>query len=110
MTHESADDEGRALRYFLDCQRAAVLATVEGFTPDAWHRPIVPRGWTPAGLVAHLGGAERHWFQEVVRGRDEEPPNVRWVVLHMIEETACHSGHLDIAPTLADGRTDLGHR
>jgi len=41
---------------------------------------------------------------------DGQPPNVRWVVLHMIEETACHSGHLDIAREMADGRTNLGDR
>jgi hypothetical protein len=28
----------------------------------------------------------------------------------MIEETACHSGHLDIAREMADGRTNLGAR
>jgi hypothetical protein len=40
----------------------------------------------------------------------DEPPSVRWVVLHMIEETASHSGHLDIARELLDGRTNLGLR
>ena len=39
-----------------------------------------------------------------------EPPNVRWVVLHMIEETARHAGHLDIARELIDGQTGLGPR
>jgi hypothetical protein len=33
----------------------------------------VPSGWTPAGLVEHLGGAEWHWFQGVVAGKDPEP-------------------------------------
>ena len=40
----------------------------------------------------------------------DEPLSVRWVVLHMIEETASHSGHLDIARELLDGRTNLGLR
>ena len=40
----------------------------------------------------------------------DEPPSVRWVVLHMIEETASHSGHLDIARELLDGGTNLGLR
>jgi hypothetical protein len=39
-----------------------------------------------------------------------EPPNVRWVVLHMIEETSRHAGHLDIARELLDGKTRLGGR
>ena len=168
---DGPDDEAQALRHFLDYQRSAVLAIVDGLDEEAWHRPIVPSGWTPAGLVEHLGGAERHWFQGVVLGRvdelpwdegrpdydpdmaltcerpsadivayyreqctrsdavldavpltaaprgkhngpdeEDQPPNVRWVVLHMIEETACHSGHLDIAREMADGARNRGGR
>lgn len=43
-------------------------------------------------------------------GGDEEVPSVRWVVSHVIEETAAHSGHLEIARELLDGRTYLGLR
>ncbi len=162
--------EDRTLLDFLAAQRAAVLSIVAGLDEEAWHRSVVPSGWTPAGLVEHLGGAEWHWFQGVVTGakpepppgeeltpydpsaafvsdessaeiiafyRDQcaqsdavlavtplsaqprgkhgapgrdEPPDVRWVVLHMIEETARHAGHLDIARELLDGRTRLGRR
>jgi Protein of unknown function (DUF664) len=165
------DTEDQALLDFLAAQRAAVLAIVDGLDEEAWHRSIVPSGWTPAGLVEHLGGAEWHWFQGVVTGArpepqpgdedlppydptaafisDEpsaeilafyreqcansdavlaatplsaaprgkhgvpgrdEPADVRWVVLHMIEETARHAGHLDIARELLDGQTRLGSR
>ncbi|MFJ7148383.1 DinB family protein [Streptomyces sp. NPDC100445] len=31
--------------------------------------------------------------------------DLRWIVLHLIEETARHNGHLDILRELADGRT-----
>jgi len=163
-----ADDE--MLRGFLRAQRESVLAVVEGLSEEAWHRSVVPTGWTPAGMLEHLGGAEWHWFQGVVAGKqpelpgdvDEdqppydplsvvftsdassaevtafyraqcaqseavlattslsaplrgkhgryEPPNVRWVVLHMIEETARHAGHLDIARELLDGKVRLGGR
>jgi Protein of unknown function (DUF664) len=163
-----ADDE--LLRAFLRGQREAVLAIAGGLGEDAWHRSVVPTGWTPAGMLEHLGGAEWHWFQGIVAGkqpelsgdidgdqppydpltvvftsdassaevvafyRDQcaqseavlsttslsapplakhgefEPPNVRWVVLHMIEETARHAGHLDIARELLDGEVRLGGR
>ena len=167
--HEGeADDE--MLRDFLRGQREAVLAIVEGLDEADWHRSVLPTGWTPAGLLEHLGGAEWHWFQGVVAGRqpelpgdldedrppydpasvvfvtDEpssevikfyrdqcaqseavlatiplsaaprgthgryEPPNVRWVVLHMIEETARHAGHLDAARELLDGTIRRGGR
>lgn len=32
-------------------------------------------------------------------------PTVRWVVLHLIEETARHNGHLDLLREMADGST-----
>jgi Protein of unknown function (DUF664) len=165
--YEASDEMVRA---FLRAQRESVLAIVEGLSEEAWHRPVVPTSWTPAGMVEHLGGAEWHWFQGVVAGkqpelpgdvdddkqpydpmsvvftsdetsaeilafyRDQcaeseavlattplsspprgahgryEPPNVRWVVLHMIEETARHAGHLDLARELLDGRVRLGGR
>jgi hypothetical protein len=168
-TNEANDE---MLRGFLRAQRESVLAIVEGLSEDAWHRSVVPTGWTPAGMVEHLGGAEWHWFQGVVAGkqpelpgdldedqppydpmsvvftsdessaeviafyRDQcaesesvlaatplsapprgkhdvgefEPPDVRWVVLHMIEETARHAGHLDMARELLDGKVRLGGR
>ena len=46
------------------------------------------------------------------RGRhgrgDEQVTDLRFIVLHMIEETARHLGHLDAARELIDGRTGLG--
>ncbi|GAA3157139.1 DinB family protein [Streptomyces rameus] len=40
------------------------------------------------------------------RGRgDAEPVDLRWILLHLIEETARHNGHIDILRELADGRT-----
>lgn len=166
---EASDD---MLRTFLRAQRESVLAIVEGLSEQEWHRSVVPTGWTPAGMVEHLGGAEWHWFQGVVAGKqpelpgdveedqppydpmsvvfttdasaaevlafyrgqcaesesvlaatslsssprgkhglgEYEPPNVRWVVLHMIEETARHAGHLDLARELLDGKVRLGAR
>jgi hypothetical protein len=61
MTDNQPEDQ--ALLAFLDAQRDAVLSIVAGLDEEAWHRSVVPSGWTPAGLVEHLGGAEWHWFQ-----------------------------------------------
>ncbi|HEX4093797.1 MAG TPA: DUF664 domain-containing protein [Trebonia sp.] len=37
-------------------------------------------------------------------------PNVREVILPMIEETAAHTGHLEVARELLDGTTGRGRR
>ncbi|MBL1085787.1 DinB family protein [Streptomyces actinomycinicus] len=42
------------------------------------------------------------------RKRDDgSAVDLRWIVLHLIEETARHNGHLDILRELADGRTGV---
>jgi hypothetical protein len=33
----------------------------------------------------------------------EKRPNLRWITVHMIEETARHAGHLDVVRELIDG-------
>jgi hypothetical protein len=121
---DAPDEEKQAFLHFLEYQRASVLSIVEGLSEDAWHKPVVPSGWTPAGLVEHLGDAERHWFQQVVAGSDVDlpwdegrppyDPEAAFIcdrpAAHMIEETASHSGHLEIARELLDGKTNLGLR
>jgi uncharacterized damage-inducible protein DinB len=36
---------------------------------------------------------------------DEAPVNLRWVLMHLLEETARHGGHADILRELIDGET-----
>ncbi|MBF9070007.1 DinB family protein [Streptacidiphilus fuscans] len=44
-----------------------------------------------------LDAEGRAWFGETV--------TMRWVLVHMIEETARHAGHVDILRELIDGKT-----
>jgi Protein of unknown function (DUF664) len=34
-----------------------------------------------------------------------DPVTLRWVLIHLVEETARHAGHVDILRELIDGRT-----
>jgi uncharacterized damage-inducible protein DinB len=51
--------------------------------------------------------AKRELHDEVPLPNDRRgrSVNVRWVLLHMIEETARHAGHLDLVRELTDGLT-----
>ncbi|MEU4394757.1 DinB family protein [Kribbella sp. NPDC023855] len=152
---------------FLDAQRERVFEVVAGLDDKQLATAVLPSGWTMLGMIEHLAGAERHWFQEVALGsagplpwpkdpdekeddaftsprsaetvfafyRDQiaradavletlplstvpvgdhgqgdtaQITDLRFIVLHMIEETARHLGHLDAARELIDGRTELG--
>ena len=64
--NQPEETEDRVLLAFLAAQRDVVLSIVAGLDEEAWPRSVVPSGWTPAGLVEHLSGAELHWFQGVV--------------------------------------------
>jgi len=170
---DSAISERDRLQHFLDQQRKAVLAIIEGLDEAQLNTPVLLSGWTPIGLIRHLAGAEAMWFQWVVLGTQpqviwddgiDDPPHdpeapftsehssvavieqyrrqceisneilrtqdlhtallgelgfdwpdepitdLRWVVLHMIEETARHAGHHDAARELLDGVTGRGPR
>jgi uncharacterized damage-inducible protein DinB len=157
--------EAVALQHYLDAQRASALAVLDGLTDEQLRTSVLPSGWTPLGLIKHLGYAERYWFQTMFCGTAGEVPwpdddegqmtsahpvaevftfyreqcersnavlattplnakpagrhgsdpdgevsELRGIVLHMIEETARHVGHLDAARELLDGRTGLAPR
>jgi hypothetical protein len=45
-------------------------------------------------------------LDELCRRSDApEPVNLRWVLMHLLEETARHAGHADILRELIDGHT-----
>ena len=39
----------------------------------------------------------------MAKATPEHPLTARWILLHLIEETARHNGHLDILREMADG-------
>jgi uncharacterized damage-inducible protein DinB len=55
------------LRY-LAKHRRLVVAALDGLTDEQVRRPMVPSGTNLLGLVHHLTGVERHWFELVFLG------------------------------------------
>jgi len=69
---------------------------------------LASRGAGGQAHVEDLAGREpADWRGLPVTG---DIGTARDIVLHMIEETARHAGHLDLARELIDGRTGLGPR
>ena len=78
--------------------------------PDADFR--IEPGETIADIVALYDSAvadcnaviaTRHLDERAAGGRDN--PSLRWIMGHMVEETARHAGHADIVRELIDGQT-----
>jgi uncharacterized damage-inducible protein DinB len=158
---DSAGSERPVLEAFLDFHRQVLVSKVDGISEDEARRRRVPSKTTLAGLIKHMIGVERGWFQEVLGGRNPEDigPNVgggeeswdlaknetvsslikeyeqtceqsrqtaarfalddavpepdmgqvslRWIYVHMIEETARHVGHADILREQTDGAVGI---
>jgi len=66
-----------------------------------------------------MAEVERNWFRRVFAGEDAAlavvigrreghpfgPVNLRWILVHMIEEYARHCGHADLLRERIDGMT-----
>jgi uncharacterized damage-inducible protein DinB len=74
---------------------------------------VLPAGWSVEDATAFYR-AETNAADSVLDGAtsfdlasasDMRPTTLRWVVTHLLEETARHVGHMDITRELLDGRT-----
>ena len=74
MTSAPDTDDRTALLHFLDANRAAALAVLDGLSEEDAQRSIVPSGWTPFDLTVHLAGVERHWFAYALDGDEAHTP------------------------------------
>jgi hypothetical protein len=90
---------------------------------DPWRDAADEGGWiTPEMPVSDLRAlldeaaartraiVEAHQLNEVARvgGRFRDldsAPQLQWILLHLLQEYARHTGHLDVARELVDGRT-----
>jgi uncharacterized damage-inducible protein DinB len=72
--------------------------------PDGWGRDEVVAFYRDetAQVDAIL---DRATSFDLVSTGDLRPTTLRWAVLHLIEETARHAGHMDITRELLDGKT-----
>jgi len=85
----------------------------EGFRPGAdetVEHLLARYAEAAAGTDAVVAGADLGAPVPVPRGvpwfpKDVEAWSVRWVVLHLIEETARHAGHADLVREAIDGAT-----
>jgi uncharacterized damage-inducible protein DinB len=69
-----AGDEAEILWSMLDYYRSTLLWKCAGLNEDQLRRRSVPPSeLSLLGLLRHLAGAERHWFQRVLLGRSLEP-------------------------------------
>jgi len=48
---------------YLDWYREALMRKLAGLSDEQLRSPVEPLGWSPLGLVKHLGWVERRWMR-----------------------------------------------
>ena len=64
--------EREVLEAFLDSHRQVAVDKLRGLSESDARRRLVPSLTTPIGLVKHLAGVERNWFQHILAGRPRD--------------------------------------
>jgi len=112
----SANSLGIIVVHLGYAERLWVRAIYAGEPMDmGWrsHMFELPDGWTHDDIVGfyRTETAAADAVLDAARSFDEpsaadfRPTTLRWVMVHLIEETARHLGHMDITRELLDGRT-----
>src|SRR5215469_1641307 len=65
---EGTGSERQVLEAFLDFHRQALVSKADGISENEARHRRVPSKTTLAGLIKHMIGVERGWFQEVLGG------------------------------------------
>jgi len=121
-------DERAVLTTMLDYVRDTVQVKCAGLSDEQARRAPLPGSplTTISSLVSHLRWVEYYWIRVILLGEQDrtpvteddpdaeslgtlswrnEPVTLRWVLMHLIEETARHNGHIDLLREMADGLT-----
>jgi len=125
-----AAEEREVLLAYLQRQRDLVVWKLGGLDDERARGVATASGLRIHPIVRHLTDVERSWLRRWfdgqqglpvegrtpgwVGGLDAWPDDrlvdsivdyLRWVLHHLVEETARHLGHLDVLCEMADGRT-----
>lgn len=94
-------DERDALLTFLGMQRAALRAAVFGLSEQETLDGVLAYYAETAKLTVEIVSAISDLGQPSAVNPEQ---SARWVLFHLIQETARHAGHADIIREALDGR------
>lgn len=93
-------DPRELLLGYLDWYRDALLRKVAGLSDPQLRTPVEPMGWSPLGMVKHLGWVERRWMRwgfdaEDVLAYLPEGDEAEWSILPGESTESVMSTYLD---------------
>jgi uncharacterized damage-inducible protein DinB len=112
----SANSLGVIVVHLGYAERLWLRVIFAGETMDlSWRANMfdLPDGWSAADVTSFYRGEtaaadavlDRSASFDLPSNGPMRPTTLRWVVTHLLEETARHVGHMDITRELLDGRT-----
>ncbi|MFL6072584.1 MAG: DinB family protein [Mycobacteriales bacterium] len=66
-------DPRELLLGYLDWYRDALMRKIDGLPDELLRAPVEPLGWSPLGLVKHLGWVEKRWLRWGFAAEDVVP-------------------------------------
>jgi CHASE2 domain-containing sensor protein len=99
----TAGTEAELLLASLDRQRAIFAWKTGGLDAAGLRATTAASTMTLGGLIKHLALVEDDMFSQKLLGQPAAPPNLRRMVVDMIEEYARHIGHADLLRESVDG-------
>jgi Protein of unknown function (DUF664) len=118
-----ATDPRELLVGYLEWYRDALLRKLDGLTDEQLRTPVEPMGWSPLGLVQHLGWVERRWLRwgftaEQIVGFLPDADEVEWQVAAEVTSSqvlATYRGEVEraraiIAAADLDAHSSVGGR
>jgi uncharacterized protein DUF664 len=110
---QSLRDERTTLLALLRYQRESSVRKVVDVDDADARRAYVGSGTLAAAIETYRDGWTRveaildatPSLDTPCARADEAQANLRWVLMHLLEETARHAGHADIIRELIDGQT-----
>jgi len=73
MTVQAIPSDTGTVLPWLVAQQRRVVGILDGLDDHALRRPVLPSGWSCAGMVQHLTLSTRFWFVEVMAGDRTDP-------------------------------------
>jgi uncharacterized damage-inducible protein DinB len=112
----AANSLGGIVMHLGFAERLWLRVIFAGETMDMSWRPrmfVVPPGWSVDDVVTFYRSEttaadavlDRADSLDLPSAAERRPSTLRWIVIHLLEETARHVGHMDITRELLDGRT-----
>ena len=107
----AVSDPDELLTGYLDWYRRAIDRKLDGLNETQLHAVVAPLGWSPLGLVQHLGWVERRWMRwgfaaEPVIAWHPDGDDAEWVVAADVPSTAVRAwfrAEVDRAAALVAG-------